>query len=224
MDYDAEKSRNRPADRGENDGLFLLLISIHGLIRGENLELGRDADTGGQIKYVLELTRALAQQPEVAQVTLLTRRIEDAQVDEDYAQPVEELGPGARIVRLDAGPAGYLPKETLWDYLETFTDNALSYLRSIGKQPDLVHSHYADGGYVGSRLSHQLGVPLIHTGHSLGRVKRRRLLAAGLDSGRGAEPGHLLVPIVQQPGRQHHLGPGLEVVLHEGLDGQLSAL
>jgi sucrose-phosphate synthase len=182
MDYDAEKSGNRPADRGENDGLFLLLISIHGLIRGENLELGRDADTGGQIKYVLELTRALAQQPEVAQVTLLTRRIEDAQVDEDYAQPVEELGPGARIVRLDAGPAGYLPKETLWDYLETFTDNALSYLRSIGKQPDLVHSHYADGGYVGSRLSHQLGVPLIHTGHSLGRVKRRRLLAAGLDS------------------------------------------
>jgi sucrose-phosphate synthase len=182
MDYDAEKNRNGPADGGKHDGLFILLISIHGLIRGENLELGRDADTGGQIKYVLELTRALARQPEVGQVTLLTRRIEDAQVDEDYAQPVEELGPSARIVRLDAGPGGYLAKESLWDHLDTFTDNALTYLRSIGELPDLVHSHYADGGYVGSRLSHQLGVPLIHTGHSLGRVKRRRLLAAGLDS------------------------------------------
>jgi sucrose-phosphate synthase len=182
MDYEAENGRNSQKDDKKNEGLFLLLISVHGLIRGENLELGRDADTGGQIKYALELTRALAQQPEVAQVALLTRRIEDAQIDDDYAQAVEELGDGARIVRLDAGPADYLPKEALWDHLDTFTDNALTYLRSIGEPPDLVHSHYADGGYVGSRLSHQLGIPLIHTGHSLGRVKRRRLLAAGLDS------------------------------------------
>jgi len=29
-------------------------------IRGENLELGRDADTGGQTKYVPELTKALS--------------------------------------------------------------------------------------------------------------------------------------------------------------------
>ena len=31
-----------------NDGLYIVLLSIHGLIRGQNLELGRDADTGGQ--------------------------------------------------------------------------------------------------------------------------------------------------------------------------------
>ena len=182
MDYEPGNNRNINNADTRKDGLFVLLISVHGLIRGKNLELGRDADTGGQIKYVLELTRALAQQAEVAQVTLLTRRIEDQQVDDDYARAIEELDNGARIVRLDAGPLDYLPKETLWDHLDTFTDNALTYLRSVGKLPDLVHSHYADGGYVGSRLSHQLGVPLIHTGHSLGRVKRRRLLAAGLDS------------------------------------------
>ena len=139
-------SRNSQQNDNEKDGLYILLISIHGLIRGGNLELGRDADTGGQIKYVLELTRALAQQPEVAQVVLLTRRINDAQIDEDYAQVVEELGDGARIVRLDAGPPEYLPKETLWDHLDTFTDNALTYLRSTDALPDLVHSHYADGG------------------------------------------------------------------------------
>lgn len=39
----------------------LLLISIHGLIRGHDLELGRDADTGGQTKYVVDLARALAE-------------------------------------------------------------------------------------------------------------------------------------------------------------------
>ncbi len=182
MDGEAERSPKASDEEGKKDGLFILLISVHGLIRGDNLELGRDADTGGQTKYVLELTRALAQQPEVTRVVLLTRRIEDAQVDDDYAQAIEAIGEGAQIVRLDAGPTEYLPKESLWDHLDTFTDNALTHLRSIDHQPDLIHSHYADAGYVGSRLSHQLGVPLIHTGHSLGRVKRRRLLAAGLDS------------------------------------------
>lgn len=29
--------------------LYVLLISLHGLVRGEHMELGRDADTGGQV-------------------------------------------------------------------------------------------------------------------------------------------------------------------------------
>ena len=44
----------------EDKKLKIALISLHGLIRGENLELGRDEDTGGQTRYVLELARALA--------------------------------------------------------------------------------------------------------------------------------------------------------------------
>ena len=39
----------------EKQELQIALISLHGLIRGENLELGRDEDTGGQTRYVLEL-------------------------------------------------------------------------------------------------------------------------------------------------------------------------
>ena len=35
-------------------GLYVLMISVHGLVRGEDIELGRDADTGGQVKYVIE--------------------------------------------------------------------------------------------------------------------------------------------------------------------------
>ncbi|KAI3763752.1 hypothetical protein L2E82_13749 [Cichorium intybus] len=31
--------------------------SLHGLIRAENMEVGRDSDTGGQVKYVVELAR-----------------------------------------------------------------------------------------------------------------------------------------------------------------------
>ncbi len=161
-------------------GLYLCLISVHGLIRGEDLELGRDADTGGQTKYVVELAHALAGQPGVARVDLVTRLVDDPELSRDYAAAVEELGNNTRIIRIEAGPTGYIPKESLWDHLDAFVDNTILYLQEQGRQPDLLHSHYADGGYVGSRISHVLGVPLIHTGHSLGRVKRRRLLASGL--------------------------------------------
>ena len=162
--------------------LNLVLISVHGLIRGHDLELGRDADTGGQTLYVVELARALAQHAEVASIDLLTRRVEDSELSDEYACAVEELGDGARIVRIEAGPPGYVAKEALWDYLDEFADNALEFLRAKGTVPDVIHSHYADGGYVGARMAGLLGVPLVHTGHSLGRVKRRRLLASGLSA------------------------------------------
>ena len=162
--------------------LTLCLISVHGLIRGTALELGRDADTGGQTKYVVELTRALADLDGVARVDLLTRRIEDDDVDPGYAEREEALGPDASIIRIDAGPPAYLAKEALWDHLDAFVDNTIDWFNESGRHPDLLHSHYADAGYVGSRLSHALGVPLVHTGHSLGRIKRARLIAAGLSS------------------------------------------
>ena len=155
------------------------MISVHGLIRGDRLELGRDADTGGQTKYVVDLARALARHPEVEQVDLVTRRVVDPEVSADYAEPEESLGDGARIVRIDCGPEEYIPKEQLWDHLDAFTDNLVEWLGDQPNPPSLVHTHYADAGYVGVRLSNLLGVPLVHTGHSLGRDKRKQLLAAG---------------------------------------------
>src|SRR5574340_131326 len=160
--------------------LYILMVSVHGLIRGHDLELGRDADTGGQTLYAVELARALAELPGVARVDLMTRRVVDPHVGPDYAEPIEALGPKARIVRIDVGPEGYIRKEELWDHLDSFADNALALLRAEGLSPDIVHSHYADAGYVGTRLANLLGLPLVHTGHSLGRVKRRRLIAAGV--------------------------------------------
>lgn len=160
--------------------LYILMISVHGLIRGKDLELGRDADTGGQTKYVVELSRALGEHADVEKVDLLTRRVIDDQISTDYAEPFEPLSAKAKIVRIDCGEQKYLRKEMLWDSLDNFADNALAYIKSQGRIPDVIHSHYADAGYVGSRLSLQLGVPLVHTGHSLGRNKRSQLLASGI--------------------------------------------
>ena len=164
----------------QNSGQYICLISIHGLIRSDDLELGRDADTGGQTKYVVELAQALSRHKAVDKIELVTRQVADASVDEEYSFPFEPLNNQASIVRIEAGPAGYISKELLWDYLDSFADNLIAHLRQQDRLPDLLHSHYADAGYVGSRLAHILDIPLIHTGHSLGRVKRRRLLASGL--------------------------------------------
>ncbi len=164
------------------DGLYIMLISVHGLVRGYAMELGRDADTGGQVKYVVELAKALAAHPRVARVDLLTRQVNDPKVDESYAAPEEPLAAKARIVRIPCGPCRYLRKEVLWPYLDNFADNALQHIRRVGRVPDVIHSHYADAGYLGARLAALLGVPLIYTGHSLGREKKRRLLDQGLKS------------------------------------------
>ena len=160
-------------------GLYVVLISVHGLVRGTEPELGRDADTGGQVRYVLELAKALGERPEVDRVELLTRQILSVDLPKDYTRHVEPLTDTAAIVRLPCGPHRYLRKESLWPHLPDFVDHSLQYFRASGRLPDVIHSHYADAGEVGRRLAALLDRPLIHTGHSLGRDKLRRLLDKG---------------------------------------------
>lgn len=163
----------------KNEGIHIALISLHGLIRGDNLELGKDEDTGGQIRYVLELARALANDDRVARIDLITRQIIDERVSKDYAQLVEPIAEKASIIRVPFGPKRYLSKTKLWPYIDIFVDQCLRYFRSNKSAPDVIHGHYADAGYGGGQLSHLLGVPFIFTGHSLGRVKKQRLIESG---------------------------------------------
>ncbi len=157
-----------------------LHLHLHGLIRSKNLELGKDADTGGQTQYVLELVKSLANTPDVDQVDLVTRLINDFKVDKDYAKGEEFVEPGVRILRFKFGPNKYLRKELLWPYLDELTQKLITYYKK-NKKPNFIHAHYADAGYVGAKLSKTLNVPLIFTGHSLGREKQRKLLDTGLN-------------------------------------------
>ena len=95
-------------------GLRLLHLHLHGLFRSRDLELGRDADTGGQTLYVLELARSLALRSEVDQVDVVTRQIHDRKLSVDYSQREEAISSGARILRFPFGPRRYLRKELLW--------------------------------------------------------------------------------------------------------------
>jgi sucrose-phosphate synthase len=161
-------------------GLYLLHLHLHGLFRGHDLELGRDADTGGQTTYVLELIRSLAARPEVDRLEVVTRQIHDRRVSADYAVAHEPLAEGAAIVRLPFGPRRYVRKELLWPDLDALADALTARLSVQERRPDWIHAHYADAGYVGALVAQRLGIPLVFTGHSLGREKQRRLLASGL--------------------------------------------
>ncbi|KAG6593761.1 putative sucrose-phosphate synthase 2, partial [Cucurbita argyrosperma subsp. sororia] len=188
--------------------LYIILISLHGLVRGDNMELGCDSDTGGQVKYVVELSRALAQMPGVYRVDLFTRQILSPEVDWSYGEPTEMLSAGtgdgegdigessgAYIVRIPFGPRDkYLQKELLWPHIQEFVDGALAHVlnmsKALGDQigggqpvwPYVIHGHYADAGDSAALLSGALNVPMVLTGHSLGRNKLEQLLKQGRQS------------------------------------------
>ncbi|CAN6295745.1 unnamed protein product [Urochloa humidicola] len=192
------------SDDNREKKVYIVLISVHGLVRGENMELGRDSDTGGQVKYVVELARAMSMMPGVYRVDLFTRQVSSPDVDWSYGEPTEMLttgsidgegmgeSGGAYIVRIPCGPRDkYLKKEALWPYLQEFVDGALAHIlnmsKALGEQvgngrpvlPYVIHGHYADAGDVAALLSGALNVPMVLTGHSLGRNKLEQLLKQG---------------------------------------------
>ncbi|EOY05207.1 Sucrose synthase - like 3 [Theobroma cacao] len=197
------------SDDKQEKKLYIVLISLHGLVRGENMELGRDSDTGGQVKYVVELSRALAKMPGVYRVDLFTRQISSPEVDWSYGEPTDMLTAGAEdadgndvgessgayIIRIPFGPRDkYLRKELLWPYIQEFVDGALAHVlnmsKVLGEQiggghpvwPYVIHGHYADAGDSAALLSGALNVPMVLTGHSLGRNKLEQLLKQGRQS------------------------------------------
>uniref|UniRef100_K3XV68 Sucrose-phosphate synthase n=1 Tax=Setaria italica TaxID=4555 RepID=K3XV68_SETIT len=188
------------------DKLYIVLISLHGLIRGENMELGRDSDTGGQVKYVVELAKALSSSPGVYRVDLLTRQILAPNFDRGYGERDEMLAStsfknlkcergensGAHIVRIPFGPKDkHLAKENIWPFIQEFVDGALGHVvrmsKTIGEEigsgcpvwPAVIHGHYASAGVAATLLSGALNVPMVFTGHFLGKDKLEGLLKQG---------------------------------------------
>jgi len=142
----------------------IALVSTHGYVAAHP-PLGA-ADTGGQVVYVLELAKKLAQLGYA--VDIWTRRFEDQPATEEVADDV-------RILRVPCGGPDFIPKEYLYRDLLEWSENALRLIRREGLVYDFINSHYWDAGVAGQRLSEALGVPHIHTPHSLGIWKERQM-------------------------------------------------
>jgi mannosylfructose-phosphate synthase len=144
----------------------IAMISTHGYVAAQP-PLGA-ADTGGQVVYVLELSKKLAQLG--YEVDIWTRRFED----QPALEPVSEQ---VRIIRALCGGRNFIPKEYLHEKLPQWNENALRFITKHGLKYDFINSHYWDAGVAGEQLSKELGSPHLHTPHSLGIWKKRQMEA-----------------------------------------------
>lgn len=142
----------------------IAMVSTHGYVAA-NPPLGA-ADTGGQVVYVLELSKKLAQLG--YEVDIWTRRFED-QVE------IEPVADQVRIIRAAGGGKNFIPKEYLYEKLPQWGENALRFINKHGLKYEFINSHYWDAGVAGQHLSEVLGVPHLHTPHSLGAWKKRQM-------------------------------------------------
>ncbi len=139
----------------------IAMISTHGYVAAAP-ECGKP-DTGGQVVYVLELSKCLARMG--YHVDILTRRFEDQPESDDVA-------PRVRVLRFACGGKEFIPKETLCDYIPVWVRNAARFLRSKRLNYEFLNSHYWDAGLAGQELSQIFHVPHLHTPHSIGAWKR----------------------------------------------------
>ncbi len=139
----------------------IMMISTHGYVAAEP-EFGLP-DTGGQVVYVLELSKCLARLG--YRVDIYTRRFEDQPATETISERV-------RLIRQPCGGKDFVPKETLCEYIPEWVTNTRQYVESKRLKYSFINSHYWDAGLAGQALSNQLGLPHVHTPHSIGAWKR----------------------------------------------------
>lgn len=140
------------------------MVSTHGYVAAQP-PLGA-ADTGGQVVYVLELSKKLAQLG--YEVDIWTRQFE-------HQPEIEYVAEQVRIIRVPCGGKKFIPKEYLSHTLPEWTHNAVRFIKKHRLAYEFVDSHYWDAGVAARHLSETLGVPHVHTPHSLGVWKKRQM-------------------------------------------------
>ncbi|UCG26386.1 MAG: glycosyltransferase [Chloroflexota bacterium] len=123
--------------------------------------------TGGMNVYVRDFSRALARLG--VGVDVFTR-------SEDDCQPTvrHDLGFGARVIHIPAGPERPIRVPRIIDYLDEFVEGVLAFVRAENLKYDLIHSHYWMSGLVSERLkSIWDGAPVVQMFHTLGHMKNR---------------------------------------------------
>ncbi|MFW5994354.1 MAG: glycosyltransferase family 1 protein, partial [Halanaerobiaceae bacterium] len=132
-------------------------------------------DFGGQLVYVKEVAIAMAKEFGL-EVDILTRQIQDDDWPEFSASydsyPETDK---VNIVRLPFGGDQFLDKEKLWPYLKDYVQEIQKYYAEIGEMPEIVTTHYGDGGLAGAMLEKETGIPFTFTAHSLGAQKMDKL-------------------------------------------------
>ena len=197
----------------------LAMISLH----TSPLDQPGTGDAGGMNVYVCELAKRLAARG--VEVDIFTRATSST------LEPTVSAGDGVVVRHIHAGPFEGLTKAELPAQLCVF---AREVLRAEAAQPvghyDAVHSHYWLSGQVGALARDRWGVPLIHSMHTMAKVKNDALamgdtpepLARVIGEEQVVEAADMLVANTDLEAKQlinlYDADPGRVEVVHPGVD------
>jgi D-inositol-3-phosphate glycosyltransferase len=129
-------------------------------------------DAGGLNVYVAEVARRLGERGLKVDVF--------ARTDDPDLPEIVDIHEHTRVIHVDAGPREVLAKESLLSLLPEFSAQVQKRMDGY----DVVHSHYWLSGLIGLDLQACYAIPLVHTMHTMARVKN-----AALGNGQEGEPG-----------------------------------
>jgi D-inositol-3-phosphate glycosyltransferase len=134
------------------------------MVHTSPLEQPGIGDAGGMNIYVVESAQRMAAMG--VAVDIFTRRTHATETD------IVEISPGVRVRYFDCGH-GTLTKEQLPAHIAGLSK---VFLRIVKEENyDAIHSHYWISGKVAMPAAKELGIPLVHTMHTMARVKNLNL-------------------------------------------------
>jgi D-inositol-3-phosphate glycosyltransferase len=135
------------------------------MVHTSPLDQAGTGDAGGMNIYVCEAAQNMAAMG--VQVDIFTRRTNNEVAD------VVEVAPGVRVIQLNVGPVSGVTKELL---PKLIPDLSAAFKEALlNTHYDIIHSHYWISGKVAMPVAKELGIPLVHTMHTMARVKNLNL-------------------------------------------------
>ena len=138
------------------------------MVHTSPLEQAGVGDAGGMNVYVIENSIKMASAG--VEIDIFTR------TEKSGLTEAVKISEGVTLHHLEAGPLGSLTKEELPSQIGALTSAFMEH--QSGKPDDyydIIHSHYWISGQLGWMISERTGVPLIHTMHTMAKVKNRAL-------------------------------------------------
>lgn len=119
-------------------------------------------DAGGMTVYIREVARVLARLG--MRTDVFTRSVTGA-------VEVTDIFPAVRVIAIPAGPVGPVPKNDLVGHVSAFAENIATFAANEALDYELIHSHYWQSGLAGAELVDRWDIPLVHSNHTLAKVK-----------------------------------------------------
>lgn len=141
----------------------ILMISDH----ADPLAKIGSKESGGQNIYVINIARLLAKKGH--HVDVYTRW------DQPTKQEIVRVQPGLRVIRVKAGPKGYMPRDDFFNIIPDFINQIQERITNEALSYDVVFTNYWFSGVIGLQIAKEYNLPLTHIYHSIGKIRYETL-------------------------------------------------